>query len=154
MCNTPAEINAPIVYADARRPNPQTRETSKTRAAPLTRNERLMRRLVAAYPDFLAGYDDNAIIWRDGTRMSFDDGRDKTFKERLGDPDLEDQFYAATRAACAASRHWRTSILGRVRYEPFFTKMYGDCKRDSRSVSATTWRKSSGSRRTTARPCA
>ena len=49
-------------------------------------NALLMRRLVAAYPDFLAGYEDNTIIWHDGTRMRFDDGREKSFKERLNAP--------------------------------------------------------------------
>ena len=134
--NTPAAINAPIVYADAPAPETQTREQAKPEPRPLTRNERLMRRLVAAYPDVLAGYDDNAIIWRDGTRMSFDDGREKTFKERLGDPDIEDQFYAAYPRGLRGVPPLENVDPGRVRNEPFFTKMYGNCKRDPRSVSA------------------
>ena len=99
-----------------------------------TRNERLMRRLVAAYPEFLSGYEDNAIIWRDGTRMTFDDGRDKDFKQRLTDPDLEDQFYVEYPRGLRGVPPMENVDPGRVRYEPFFTKMYGDCKSEKASV--------------------
>ena len=54
-----------------------------------------MAALVAAYPDFLAGFEGNAIVWKDGTRMAFDDGRGvKDFETRLAAPDLKDMFYA------------------------------------------------------------
>src|ERR1700694_3544963 len=47
--------------------------------------------LVAAYPDFLAGYDEKDLIWKDGSRMPLSDGRtDKTFDELLGHPDIKD----------------------------------------------------------------
>ena len=87
----PAETAAPEDRAPA--PSEPAPVKTETPAEP-TPNQRLMRRLVAAYPDFLAGYEDNTIIWHDGTRMTFDDGRDKDFKQRLNAPDLEDQFYA------------------------------------------------------------
>ncbi len=117
----------------ANSPQPQQ---AKPEPKPLTRNERLMRRLVAAYPDFLSGYEDNAIIWHDGTRMPFDDGRDKTFKERLTDPDLEDQFYAEYPRGLRGVPPLENIDPGRVRYGPFFEKMYGNCKRDAGAVGA------------------
>lgn len=122
----PADLEQPASQADPRESKPR----------PLTRNERLMRRLVAAYPDFLAGYEENAIIWHDGTRMPFDDGREKTFKERLTDPDLEDQFYAEYPRGLRGVPPLENIDPGRVRHEPFFTKMYGNCKRESRGVRA------------------
>ncbi|RIA56638.1 M15 family metallopeptidase [Dichotomicrobium thermohalophilum] len=112
------------------------REQTEPAAKPLSRNERLMRRLVSAYPAFLAGYEDNAIIWHDGTRMPFDDGREKTFKQRLTDPDLEDQFYAEYPRGLRGVPPLENVDPGRVRYEPFFEKMYGNCKDDRRAVSA------------------
>ncbi len=129
--DVPAETAAPEDRAPASiEPAPVETETP----AEPTRNERLMRRLVAAYPDFLADYEDNAIIWRDGTRMTFDDGRDKDFKQRLTDPDLEDQFYVDYPRGLRGVPPMDNVDPGRVRYEPFFTKMYGDCKSDSASV--------------------
>ena len=47
------------------------------------------RRLKAAYPDHVAAIREGALIWRDGTRMAIDDGREnKTSVERLTAPDL------------------------------------------------------------------
>lgn len=103
---------------------------------PESPHARLMRRLVAAYPEFLAGFEGNQIIWRDGTRMLFDDGRDKTFMQRLTDPDLEDQFYTEYPRGLRGVPPLENIDPGRVRYQPFFTKMYGDCTDDSAEVRA------------------
>lgn len=92
------------------------------------RNRRLLQRLVDAYPDFLAGHDGNFLIWRDGTRMQFDDGRGrKSFETLLDQPDLEDQFYTPYPRGKAGLAPGRNIDPGRVRYEPLFRKMYGDC---------------------------
>ena len=92
------------------------------------RAERLMAALVAAYPDFLAGYDGNDIVWKDGTRMAFDDGRGaKDFETLLAQPDLEDMFYAPYPPGRIIAPPAFNSDPGRVRYHPFFAKMYGDC---------------------------
>ena len=59
------------------------------------RAQRLLAALVAAYPDFLAGAEGNELVWKDGTRMPFDDGKGtKPFEAMLDAPDLEDMFYA------------------------------------------------------------
>ena len=45
--------------------------------------------LVAAYPDHLAGYQGNELIWKDGTRMPISDGRaNKSFQQLLDEPDI------------------------------------------------------------------
>ncbi|HXQ47340.1 MAG TPA: hypothetical protein VN806_12035, partial [Caulobacteraceae bacterium] len=50
-------------------------------------------RLVAAYPDFLAGRQGDVLIWRDGARMSTSDGRPaKTPVEVVASPDIQDIF--------------------------------------------------------------
>ncbi len=83
--------------------------------------------LVRAYPDFIEGCKTNTVIWRDGTKMVYDDGRRKSFAEALNHPDIEDMFrYSYPRGA---ARYNRTPPVdfdpGRIRYEPLFKKMYG-----------------------------
>jgi len=90
--------------------------------------QRQMAALVAAYPDFLASTEGNDIVWRDGTRMPFDDGQgEKTFEARLDAPDLEDMFYAAYPTGRTGLPVAFQSDPGRVRFQPLFDKMYGDC---------------------------
>ncbi len=89
------------------------------------RHARLMDRLIAAYPDFLLARKGNLLIWKDGTEMPFDDGRTKTFDERMNDPDLEDMFYASYQAGRPAGSPGHNIDPGRIRYEPFFKRMYG-----------------------------
>jgi hypothetical protein len=90
------------------------------------RANRLMDRLVAAYPDFLAGHDENNLIWRDGARMGFDDGAEKTFAERLDRADIEDQFALSYPLGDILSDPEPDYDPGRFRNAAFFTKMYGD----------------------------
>jgi len=46
-----------------------------------------------AYPKYIAKIENNYIIWKDGTKMVFDDGiENKTFEQKLKMPDLEDQI--------------------------------------------------------------
>ncbi len=63
------------------------------------------RRLVAAYPAALDRVAGNAIAWKDGKRMTFDDGLgQKPFATLMNDPDLEDQFTFAYRAGALKLR--------------------------------------------------
>jgi len=89
----------------------------------------LLDKLVASYPVFLASHDGNTVRWKDGTMMPFDDGKgEKDFETRLDSPDLEDEFYAPYPVGHAGIPPGVDIDPGRVRYEPFFAKMYGDCK--------------------------
>jgi peptidoglycan LD-endopeptidase CwlK len=45
-----------------------------------------------AYPESLADYRDNELIFRDGRKVIFDDGRSKTYEQLLSDPDPKDQL--------------------------------------------------------------
>ncbi|MCP4674011.1 MAG: M15 family metallopeptidase [Deltaproteobacteria bacterium] len=88
-----------------------------------------LRRLVRAYPTKLCGAETNTLVWCDGTRMIYDDGKKKSFEERLEKPDLEDQM------SMKYPRTWSppapiNSDPGRVRFEPFFKKMYGSSARE------------------------
>jgi len=86
--------------------------------------------LVAAYPDHLASHDDKDLIWKDGTRMPIADGRaDKTFQQRLDQPDIKDQFAFRYPLGTDVKPPGLNEDPGRIRFEPFFLKMYGDCRK-------------------------
>ena len=90
----------------------------------------LMDLLVRSYPKFLQGHAEGMLIWKDGTRMPFDDGlADKSFYRRLNSPDLQDMFYVRYPLGRKGLPPAFRADPGRVRYEPFFNKMYGDCSR-------------------------
>ena len=40
-----------------------------------------------AYPNFFSGYKENTLLCRDGSGLTFDDGRKKTFEQLLSDAD-------------------------------------------------------------------
>lgn len=84
--------------------------------------------LVAAYPQFLSGIEDGHLVWKDGTRMPLDDRRaEKSSRELLDRPDIKDMFAWPYPAGGAAAPPGFEVDPGRVRYQPLFDKMYGDC---------------------------
>lgn len=86
--------------------------------------------LVAAYPDHLASHDGRDLIWKDGTRMPTADGRSgKTFQELLDQPDIKDQFAFRYPLGPNVTPPAVNEDPGRIRFEPFFLKMYGDCRK-------------------------
>ncbi len=100
------------------------------RSGDAARRETCLSKLVASYPDFLASHDANAVTWKDGTVMMFDDGKgEKDFETRLNEPDLEDTFYAPYPLGRTGIPPAVDIDPGRVRYAPFFDKMYGDYKK-------------------------
>ncbi|MCP4599172.1 MAG: M15 family metallopeptidase [Proteobacteria bacterium] len=92
-----------------------------------------LKRLVKAYPDSLSrASTKDRLVWRDGTTMAYDDGTKKSFKQMLEYPDLEDQM------SLEYPKNWSPSPPvnfdpGRIRYEPFFKKMYGNSSREVRA---------------------
>jgi hypothetical protein len=86
--------------------------------------------LVRSYPDWTAGYDEkHVILKRGGQRFAISDGRtNKSFEEMLEKPDIDDMFFAPYPAGSTPRQPARNSDPGRVRFEPLFVSMYGDCK--------------------------
>jgi len=85
--------------------------------------------LVPAYPDFLEGIEANDLVWKDGTRMPIDDGRGaKTFDAMLDDPDIKDMFSLQYPLGEKGLEPTVDFDPGRIRYQPLFRKMYGDCQ--------------------------
>ncbi len=96
--------------------------------------------LAESYPDLIERAEGNTLIFRDGTTMTYDDGRFRTHDQKLTDPDLEDQM----------SQHYPLSSdylplaedfePGRIRYEPLFREMYGATKTEvQENLESVTW---------------
>ena len=84
--------------------------------------------LVRAYPDHLKGIEGNELVWRDGTRMPISDGREgKDFDTLLDHPDIDDMLVQPYTPGPPAGVPALNQDPGRIRYEPLFAKMYGDC---------------------------
>jgi len=85
-------------------------------------------KLLNAYPDFLDSASNNNIYWKDGTQMQYDDGiKDKDYETLLNEPDLEDQMSQTyVKGADWDNPPSENFEPGRIRYEPFFLKMYGE----------------------------
>ena len=82
------------------------------------------QRLIEAYPNFQLRYEDNHIVFKDGTRIVFDDGRQKTFVQQLDDCDIEDMFSISYNRKTSTPEY--LNDCGRSRCETLFKKMYGN----------------------------
>jgi hypothetical protein len=102
--------------------------------------EQKAQALIRAYPDFLASYDGANLIWKDGTKMPFGEGRaDKAPQDLIDQPDIADMFHWTYVFGGAAIPAKGESDPGRVRNEAFFEKMYGACgKRPAGGCSSVT----------------
>jgi hypothetical protein len=90
-----------------------------------------LARLVRYYPGQISGYDDEVLILKNGMRFQISDGRtDKTFDELLERPDIDDMFYARYPMGTEPKQPAKNMDPGRVRFEPLFVAMYGDCSRN------------------------
>jgi hypothetical protein len=81
--------------------------------------------LLRAYPGLFT-ISGNFVIWNDGTRMIWDDGKQRTPAELNNSPDIEDMFRYPYLPASAGPRIPPVDFdPGRIRYKPFFRKLYG-----------------------------
>jgi hypothetical protein len=86
------------------------------------------QKLLKAYPQIKA-CQDNMIIWRDGTRMVYDDGRKETAEKILKRADIEDMFtHSYTQEKYSNPRF----DPGRYRNERFFRHMYAESAAQAR----------------------
>lgn len=92
-----------------------------------------LKKLMLAYPDFIDSVDENYLYWNDGEKMLYDDGKQKTFEERLDNPDLEDMMWQEYTAGKEYEIPEKDFDPGRIRYEPFFLKIYGSSASEVKS---------------------
>jgi len=90
--------------------------------------------LLKAYPEFLESGDANSIYWKDGSKMVYDDGKIKTdFETMLNEASLKDQMSICYPVGEQYPRPVPVNYdPGRIRYEPFFFKMYGNTPEEVR----------------------
>lgn len=87
-------------------------------------------RLVARYPNHLAGAEGDALVWRDGSRMPIGAGQPaRPFNEMLGSATIADQLRQPYAPGRPAGPPPPDHSPGRLRNTAFFVKMYGDCRR-------------------------
>ena len=80
--------------------------------------------LLKAYPDFIKGYEEDSLLLADGTRMVYDDGREKSFEQKLDDADPEDMFAFVYDQSAEEPDYLQDA--GRSRCEALFKMMYGN----------------------------
>jgi hypothetical protein len=100
-----------------------------------------------AYPKAVADIRGNFIVLQDGQKIAFDDGRDKTFTQKLASADLEDQLsqpYPTGEASFTDPA--QNYDPGRFRCQEFFLAVYGRTEQEVRkNLVRITWLpKSSG----------
>ncbi len=106
--------------------NPKYNSDSKKEVK--SENSGNLQKLAISYPAFIDSVDNNNIYWNDGTVMIYDDGnKNKSHDEMLKNPDIEDMFLQVY----GTGENWENPPPenyepGRIRYEPFFMKMYGN----------------------------
>ena len=82
------------------------------------------KKIIDAYPEFNIRYLDNSLIFSDGTKIICDDGKDKSFTEKLDNCDVEDMF--SMTYDVGSSEPLYLNDCGRGRCETLFKKMYGN----------------------------
>src|SRR5262245_29520093 len=88
-------------------------------------------RLARSYPDWIARADDDIVILKNGARLPVSDHRtDKSFDELVEHPDIDDMFYVPYPAGSVPKPPAKNVDPGRVRFEPLFVAMYGDCRKN------------------------
>jgi hypothetical protein len=102
----------------------------ETYDTPATNIAAHLNKLVSAYPDWIASRTDELLSMKDGTKFAISDHRnDKSFNELLEHPDVDDMFYVPYPAGSDPKQPPKDFDPGRMRFEPLFTTMYGDCRR-------------------------
>jgi hypothetical protein len=101
-----------------------------------------LKLLLAAYPGTLARAQGNDILFKNGTRLPFDDGKGgKSFETLLASPDIEDMFAIGYPLGQLQPVPPLNSDPGRIRNTAFFQAMYGDCSKGevSRNLVDVVW---------------
>ena len=81
-----------------------------------------------AYPQFIVRIDGGDLVLRDGTRMKIaTEPAGRNFDATLAKPDIAAMFSIPYPVGAHPQPPGMNDDPGRIRYEPLFRKMYGDC---------------------------
>ena len=89
-----------------------------------------VKKIIYTYPDFGISYADGNLVFKNGTIIKCDDGKDKSFVEKLDNCDVEDMFSMKYDTTTAEPEY--LSDCGRGRNEELFKIMYGNTESDVR----------------------
>lgn len=87
-----------------------------------------VKKLIAAYPAHIKGYDKNHIVFGDNSMLIFDDGKKKSFEELLESPDVQDMFVFSYSNGEINPKPEKNYDPGRIRNDELLKKMYGKNK--------------------------
>ncbi|MBZ0216357.1 MAG: hypothetical protein K8F25_07390, partial [Fimbriimonadaceae bacterium] len=90
--------------------------------------------LLQVYSSHIAATDRNRLVMTDGTELLIDDGQEKTHRQKLANPDIEDmlsQIYPV--GSCFRGESARNFDPGRIRVNGFFKAVYGATPRHVQS---------------------
>lgn len=79
--------------------------------------------LLKVYPDQVLGYEEGKLVMADGTRIVYDDGKEKDFEYMLDNSDPEDMFSMTYDRTVTVPEY--LADAGRSRCEELFKSMYG-----------------------------
>ena len=100
-------------------------------------------KFINSYPDFIKDYSNNYIIWNDEEKMLFDDYSSyKDFDDELNNSSLKNQLKIKYIKINGNENYIpnKNEDPGRIRYEPFFKKMYGEnIKQVKNNLTEITW---------------
>ncbi len=89
-----------------------------------------IKNLIDNYPQ-IEKIENNLILFKDGSKMIYNDGKNKSFNELIAKPDVEDQFfYKYSDTKNNSSPPNKNNDPGRIRNEEFFKKIYGNSKKE------------------------
>lgn len=88
------------------------------------------QKLINCYPEFITGFSNNHLIFKDGTQMLWDDGiTNKSRQQLLDAPDLKDMFLQTYTTGALKRDPPANFDPGRIRNQAFFEKMYGSTEK-------------------------
>ena len=83
-------------------------------------------RFLRAYPGFFVGYKNNMLLCKDGSTLTFDDGRTKSYEQLLSEADPEDELHQSYPTGPDSYAPPPVNFdPGRFRCAALFKKMYG-----------------------------
>jgi len=89
------------------------------------------KKLMKCYSDFVIGFANNQLIFKDKTMMIWDDGiKNKSFQQLLDEPDLKDMFIQKYSTGLLKSPPAVNFDPGRIRNTLFFEKIYGSTSQE------------------------
>ena len=100
-----------------------------------------VQKIIKSYPGFVSGFANNYLLFKDGSKLLWDDGiKNESVTQLLDKPDLKDMFNQAYPTGKLTGSPAVNFDPGRVRNEAFFEKMYGATEQQvRRNLTEITW---------------